>query len=101
MAEGVINLCRELELKVDQGMSWRVLAQVMVAQASPDQAWPAFEQSLALVQGDVYEVARTQLEWGRALKASDPDRAAELLKAARSTFERLGAKRDYAACNAG
>jgi tetratricopeptide (TPR) repeat protein len=101
MAEKVINLCRELELKVDEGMSWRILAQILVAQPLPDQTWQAFEQSLTLVRGDVYEVARTQLEWSRALRASDLDRARELLQAARSTFERLGAERDRAACDAG
>jgi tetratricopeptide (TPR) repeat protein len=96
MAESVINLCRELELKVDEGMSWRVLGQVFSTLGQRDQAVDAFVQSLALVQADVYEVARTQLEWGRALNTTDADRAAELLREARSTFERLGAQRELA-----
>ena len=101
MAEIVVNLCHELELKVDEGMSWRVLGQVLSASGHLDQSVDAFTQSFTLVQDDVYEVARTQLEWDRALRAADPDRAEEHLQAARSTFERLGANRDRAACDAG
>jgi serine/threonine protein kinase/tetratricopeptide (TPR) repeat protein len=95
--EKTIDLCRDLELKTDEGMCWRVLGQVFAASDRLDQANDAFARSLGLVQDDGYEVARTQLEWGRALLDTNHDRATSLLHEARNTFERLGAQRDVTA----
>jgi tetratricopeptide (TPR) repeat protein len=97
MIEKTIDLCRDLELKIDEGMCWRVLGQVFTASGQFDQANDAFARSLELVQDDGYEVARTQLEWGRALLDQDREQANVLLREARATFERLGAQRDVAA----
>ncbi len=92
--EKTIALCRELELKIDEGMSWRVLGQVLSASEQNDLANEAFEHSLALLHDDGYELARTQAEWRRALLDTDRDRAMSLLREARATFDRLGAHRD-------
>ncbi|HTP11220.1 MAG TPA: regulator protein, partial [Anaerolineae bacterium] len=92
-----IALCRDLELKIDEGMCWRVLGQVFTASGQPDRAGDAFTRSLQLLHDDGYEVARTQTEWGRALLETDREQAMSLLCEARATFERLGAQRDVAA----
>jgi serine/threonine protein kinase/tetratricopeptide (TPR) repeat protein len=94
-----ITLCHDLELKIDEGMAWRILGQALGASGQIEQAREAFEHSLALVQDDGYEVARTQAEWGWALLNSDSDveYGRALVNEARATFERLGAPREVTA----
>jgi serine/threonine protein kinase/tetratricopeptide (TPR) repeat protein len=95
--EKTITLCRDLELKTDEGMCYRVLGQVLGASGQLEQANDAFTRSVELMQDDGYEVARTQIEWGKALLATNYDQAASLLREARATFEHLGAQRDVTA----
>ncbi len=94
MIKKTIDLCRDLELKIDEGMGWRILGLVFSASGQLDQATDAFAHSLTLLQDDVYEAARSQLAWGKALLGQDHDQATSLLHEARATFERLGAHRD-------
>ena len=98
-AQRAVEQAERLGLKLEQGVSLRVLGEVQLAAGEREAALAALEQSAALTASDPYEAARTQREWGYALRAADPDRAEELLRAARSTFDRLGAKRDRAACD--
>ncbi len=100
-AQRAVEQADRLGMKLEQGVSLRVLGDVLLAAGEREAALAAWEQSAALTAGDPYEAACTQREWGRALRAAAPDRAEELLQAARSTFERLGARRDRAACDGG
>jgi hypothetical protein len=98
-AEQSINLANELEMKLEEGMSRRVLGQVLLATGQSEPALVAFEQSLSLLGGDPYEVARTKTAWGRFLASTsgpDKERGLSLLQEARATFQELGAKRDLA-----
>ncbi len=65
-----IALCRDLGLKIDEGICWRVLGQVFSASNQLDLASDAFTYSLELVQDDGYEAARMQLEWRHAMLES-------------------------------
>jgi tetratricopeptide (TPR) repeat protein len=102
--ERSLKLAREIELVPEEGMSLRVLAQVLLDNDQPEAAVEAFAQSLSLLEAkDPYEAARTRLEWGRAL-ISEPEapgsstrQGITLLQEARATFERLGAQHDLAA----
>jgi tetratricopeptide (TPR) repeat protein len=102
--ERSLELAREMELVPEEGMSLRVLAQVLLDSGQPGAAVEAFGQSLSLLEArDPYEAARTRLEWGRAL-ISEPEVPGSgarpgitLLQEARATFERLGAQHDLAA----
>lgn len=81
----------------DEGLGLRVYAQVLQALGRGAEALTACERSLELLTEDPYEAARTQAQWGLALcDAGDAERGNELLSAARTTFARLGAKRDLA-----
>jgi hypothetical protein len=101
--ERSLKLAREMELVPEEGMSLRVLGQVLLDSGQSEAAVEAFAQSLSLLEAkDPYEAARTRLEWGRALiserevPGSSIRQGATLLQEARETFERLGAKRDLA-----
>ncbi len=94
--EKAIELCRQLELKIDEGICWRVLGQVFAVSRQLDRANEAMAYSLKLLQDDGYELARTRAEWGNSLMTTDREYAAVLLRDARVTFERLGARRELA-----
>jgi len=98
-AERAVRLARELEASLDEGMGLRVLGQALLASGQHEQAMTAFAQSLALLgDTDPYEAARTRAQWGLALmSAGDCVRGTSLLQAARTTFQALGAKQDWAA----
>jgi tetratricopeptide (TPR) repeat protein len=93
-----LELTDELGMNLEEGIGQRVLGQALQACGQVEPALAAFQDSLATLAGlDPYEAARTQAAWGRCL-ASGPDveRGAALLGEARTTFGRLGARRDLA-----
>ncbi len=98
-AERSVNLARGLGLDLEEGMSLRVLGQALLASGQHQPALAAFEQSLSLLADrDPHEAARTKTQWGLALvPGGEADQGTTLLQEARSTFQRLGAKRDLAA----
>jgi len=101
-AERSVKLAHELGLENEEGMSLRILGQTLLACGRQESALTAFEQSLSILAGrDPYEAARTQTQWGLALRAKgDVPRGIALLQAARATLEKLGARRDLAAVDA-
>ena len=95
-ASQALALAEELELPVEAGIALRVLAQATIAAGEHQAGMTLFERSLALLADqDPYESARTKVWWGLH-QESGPDLAhgAALLQEARTTFERLGARRD-------
>ncbi len=95
-AQRAVEQADQLGRKLEQGVSLRVLGEVLLAAGEHEAALAPLEQSAALTAGDPYEAACTQRTWGHALRTANPDRADEMLRAARSAFERLGARRDAA-----
>ena len=91
-AQRAVEIADRLGMTLEKGVSLRVLGEVLLAADECDAALAALEQSAALTVSDPYEAACVQRAWSRALRAANPDRAEELLRAARSTFERLGAQ---------
>ncbi len=92
--ERSLALGREMEANAEIGASLRVLGQILRATGDQTGALAAFEDSAKRLDGDPYEVARTQTQWGQALREQNPAQGQELLQTAQNTFERLGAKRD-------
>jgi tetratricopeptide (TPR) repeat protein len=97
-AQQAIDRSRELGSPREQGISMRILGQVLLASGGRKPAIAAFQQSAALLEGqDPYEIARTQAVWGRTLLTElDPVRGCALLDTARHAFAQLGAQRDLA-----
>ncbi len=95
-AQTSLDLARELQMKREGGISWRVLGQALLADKQHRQALEAFEQSLTLLADiDPYETAHTHMQWGAALVASgESEQGARLLRQAQAAFEMLGAQRD-------
>jgi ATP/maltotriose-dependent transcriptional regulator MalT len=93
-----IGLAREGNMDVQQGISLRVMGQILLASGQRGPALAAFEESLPLLDGqDSYEAARTKAQWGLALlHSANSDQGVILLKEARSAFQELGARRDVA-----
>lgn len=91
-----VDLARELGEDLEEGSNLRVLGQVLLASGQQQSALDAFAQSLALLEDeDIYEAARTKMQWGAALLANgDSDRGKALLQEAQATFAQLGAARD-------
>lgn len=92
-----LEVARRLDDPLAEGMARRVEGQLLLAAGQPAAALAAFAASLALLEDDPYEAARTRAAWGRALISADPAQAQALLAEARATFERLGARGDLAA----
>jgi tetratricopeptide (TPR) repeat protein len=85
----------------EEGMSLRVLGEVLATIGRHDQAYLALRRSLALLaEGNPYETARTRRELARTMLALDrPVSVADtppltLLQQAQTCFERLGAQHD-------
>jgi tetratricopeptide (TPR) repeat protein len=96
-AERSVELAKGLGEQLEEGINRRVRAQVLWAHGEREAALDDFEQSLILLQDeDVYEAARTKMQWGTALMADDGERGTPLLREAREVFEKLGAARDLA-----
>lgn len=96
-AEKSVELAKGLGELLEEGINRRVRAQVLWARGEREAALDDFEQSLILLQDeDVYEAARTKMQWGMALMADDGERGTLLLWEAREVFEKLGAARDLA-----
>jgi serine/threonine protein kinase/ATP/maltotriose-dependent transcriptional regulator MalT len=94
-AERSVNMARDLGLGLEEGVSLRILGQVLIASEQATPGMGALEQSLSLLTDDAYEAARTKTEWGRHLISdTDVDLGKSLLNEARETFQELGAKRD-------
>lgn len=92
---------QQLEDVREEGMSLRVLGQVLQAAGHSAAALEQFAQSQALLDGhDPYEAARTRLVWGRALREFEPQAAQALLQAAHAAFSRLGAGLELAEAQA-
>lgn len=96
-ATRALELARELEDPVAEGVCLRVLAQVLRVSGDADGSQEAFGASEQLLEEEPYEQARTRAVWGQALLARDAPRAIPLLQQARSTFALLGADGDLAA----
>lgn len=100
--EQSLVLSRELGNKLEEGMSLRVQADVLLAMQKPlNEVLPCYEQSLACLSEEPYERARTQACWGQVLLEHDDaprlrgeEEGQALLKEAYQTFKELGAKRD-------
>lgn len=91
-----LDLTRALNLQVEEGITRRVLAQVLFFMERADEALNSLEASLTLLADrDPYETARTELELAFAA-GTDTMRRTQLLTGARHTLERLGAQRDLA-----
>jgi ATP/maltotriose-dependent transcriptional regulator MalT len=96
-AERSVNLARELGLEFEEGMSLRVLGRTLIASDQEQPGVGALKQSLALLEDDPYEAARTKTAWGRYLVSdTHVDLGKTLLNEAHATFEELGAKQDLA-----
>jgi ATP/maltotriose-dependent transcriptional regulator MalT len=94
-AEKSVELAEGLGELLEEGINRRVRAQVLWANGEREAALNDFEQSLILLQDeDVYEAARTKMQWGVALLADDHERGSLLLQEAREVFVKLGAARD-------
>jgi tetratricopeptide (TPR) repeat protein len=100
-AERALEVARELEDPLEQGMCLRVLGQAELAAQRPDRAVVAFEQSLALLdRADAYEAARTRVQLAIARRSYEAAGEADaLLREARATFQELGAQRDMSAAD--
>jgi ATP/maltotriose-dependent transcriptional regulator MalT len=94
-----VDLARDMDMDSEEGIGLRVLAQALAANEQPEEAMAAFEHSVSLLAGlDRYEVARTQMEWGKALVAEgDGAQGNSLLEEARAIFRELGARQDLTA----
>jgi tetratricopeptide (TPR) repeat protein len=86
---------------LEQGISYRVLGQVMCALGQMESAIAHFATSLSFLNNVPYEAARTHLEWSRTehLRGCRADGLSHRAQAL-EIFERLGAKRDIALATA-
>jgi tetratricopeptide (TPR) repeat protein len=90
-----LQQARDLEEPFDEGLALRIQGQILHAAGQPKAALAAFERSLELLADDPYELARTQVLYGQALRAGgDEERGNALLEQARAVFAQLGAQRD-------
>jgi ATP/maltotriose-dependent transcriptional regulator MalT len=94
-----LELARDLDNNLEQGISQRVLGQIDATASDLTGACQSYQQSLdILTEMDPYEAARTKLAWGTALIGTpDKAKATTLLKEAKDTFETFGARRELAA----
>ncbi len=93
-----IKLAQEMSMARDEGIAHGVLGQLLAARGDDAAATAAFRHSLALLNSEPYETARTQAAWGRMLLAGgDGAAGVKLLEAAAQTFVQLGAQRDLQA----
>jgi tetratricopeptide (TPR) repeat protein len=97
-AEKALDLTREMGLDFEEGIALGVLGRVKLAAGPVEEALVLFEQSVARLEArDPYQAARSKVAWGGYLLAGpDPAGGAALLQAARTVFEKLGARRDLA-----
>lgn len=96
-AERSLALAREQTNRSAEGQALRTLALAQTALDRHQAAAESFAASVALLEEDDYQLARTHASWGKALRARGlPAEGDELLAQARATFSRLGARRDLA-----
>ncbi len=95
-ARRAVQTAQEQAAVVFEGAATRVLAQAQWVLGDFAAARESFARSFRLLETtDRLEAARTQLEWGRALRAGpEPERGTALLRAARVAFEILGTRRE-------
>jgi serine/threonine protein kinase/tetratricopeptide (TPR) repeat protein len=94
-AEQSVQLARELDSDLDEGIGLRVLGQALLANDRRDEALAAFRQSLTILDHrDPYEAARTKVQWGDVLRNEDATRTSALFHEAHTTFQALGARHD-------
>jgi tetratricopeptide (TPR) repeat protein len=98
-AQQAVDLARELEAAVEEGIALRALGQALLASDQPGEAQMAFEQSLGLLAEDApFEAARTQVQWGLALlESGETQEGQRSLQEARAILSALGARHDLAA----
>jgi tetratricopeptide (TPR) repeat protein len=90
-----IKLAQAMSMARDEGIAHGVLGQLLAARGDEAAAADAFRHSLALLNSEPYETARTQAAWGRMLLAGgDGAAGVKLIEAAEQTFVQLGAVRD-------
>jgi tetratricopeptide (TPR) repeat protein len=102
--QALSHLQRSLELAVaqqvglEEGMSYRVLGQLYLAQGELKAAEAALRQSLSILnESSDYEAAKTRLALAHlALKCGPSNEAQDYLHEAIPTFQKLGAKADLA-----
>lgn len=100
-AEEAVNLAREMESDLDEGIGLHILGRVRLASGEDDAAVTAFKQSIALLNGhDPYALARTKTEWGiHLVLVGETEPGVALLRDARSAYEELGAQHDLTIVN--
>lgn len=91
-AARAVHIAVEAEDPLAEGISRRVLGEVLFAAGQGKQAREAFQHSLELLnEQDPYEAARTKAQWGKALLSTkDATQGEELLCEAHETFDGLG-----------
>ena len=95
-AEQSVTFAREAGMTLEFGMSLRVLGQTLINTKQLEPGYATYEESIEILDNeDPYETARTKMEYGLALLLnSNLDLGRQMLNGARSTFQKLGAKRD-------
>jgi tetratricopeptide (TPR) repeat protein len=91
-----VELARDLGMGLEEGVSQRILGQVLLATKQVEPARLALEASLALLEEqDPYELAQTKLVLGEAEALQlNNSRRIKWLAEARATLERLGVDQD-------
>jgi hydrogenase-4 transcriptional activator len=96
-AESILQKLEEMDVSSDfavAGEVQRARGLVALAQGKDDLAAHYFSRSLSVFEttGDVYRCARANYDLGRALGASQPEKAFNDLSAASEVFRKLGAR---------
>lgn len=91
-AEQAIAVAVELGQAVDEGKAWRTKGMILAEARQTEEAFTAFEHSLALLlDQDPYEAANTQLAWGQVLmQRGYNEQGLALIQQARDKFSTLG-----------
>lgn len=91
-----LQLAVQQEVKLEEGMSLRVLGLVQMAQKQQKPAEISLQRSLKILEGldSTYELAKTKAALGRLYAECDPGVAREYFQQAAEVFESLGAKAD-------
>ena len=94
--ERSIDLAKEQEARLDEGMSFRVLGEIHIERREFDQAQVALTSSLLTLEelGSEYEAAKTILALTRLALEMGSDIDKSQLQGVLETFEKLGAQAD-------
>ena len=92
-AEAAIASARSQEMRHEEGMGLRVLADALVAQDKIEAGLEAYAQSSLLLTDNPFEAAITKLHWAQSLiKMGDDNIAIPMLEEAEQAFANLGAR---------